>query len=112
MRKHHGNEQLLAELNSSGCRTKVRHPSKAHAMAAGRRTLTDPTNGDYERRSGIDQRRFVLTVYKCKVCGYWHCGHSHRRHQPEATSIVHAVDATPLERALADALRPYLHAAD
>ncbi len=125
MRKHHGNEQLLAELNANACRSKERHPSKRHAIATGRRILEQGT---------APGRNFVLNAYKCRTCGYWHTGNSHRRHHVDPASIVRvdedrylapamrqlltipaeycydARDATPLERALADALRPYLDA--
>lgn len=98
MRKHHGSETLLAELNSSGCRSKARHPSNGHAKATARRIL----------REGGGRARLVLNAYKCATCGYWHNGNSPRRLVRDDTSIAHADAATPLERALADALRPYL----
>lgn len=98
MRKHHGSETLLAELNGSGCRSKERHPSKAHALAVARRIL----------RTGVQHERRVLVAYKCRTCGCWHTGNTDRRRVTDPQSIAHADSATPLERALADALRPYL----
>lgn len=104
MRKHHGNALLLAELNSSACRGKERHPSKGHALAIGRRIL---------REGGGRDRHFVLNAYKCTTCGYWHNGNSHRRHHVDPTSIARLdpSPATLLELQLAAVLAPFLDGA-
>jgi hypothetical protein len=96
VRKHHGDERLLAELNGASCRSKERHPSKAHALAVGRRIL---------REGGARERR-VLVAYKCRTCGCWHNGNTDRRRVTDPQSIARATRATDapptlLERQLA-----------
>jgi hypothetical protein len=95
VKKHHGDEAWLAALHGNSCRGKVRHPSKRHAKAAGRATPS--------RYYG-----FVLNAYHCKVCGGWHLGNSLRHLITDPSAVALPEAASPLERALADALRPYL----
>lgn len=99
MKKHHGDQALIAELNTQGCRSKDRHPSKAHALAVGRRILRE--GGEYDRR--------VLAAYKCHVCGYWHLGNTRADQVRDVDAIARRHDDAPtrLERQLAEALRPY-----
>lgn len=101
MKAHHGDEAWLAALNTNGCRGKVRHPSKAHALANGRQLAA-------RGRDALTNRRLALNAYKCPTCGRWHLGHFSRRALTDASAIVDT--ATPLERALAAALKPYLDA--
>ncbi len=99
MRKHHGDERRIADLNGSACRGKTRYSSKAHAKAAGRLKRRDD--------AFVERDHFLLVAYKCRVCSCWHVGNSHRRHDVNRDAIIQR-EATPLERALAEALRPYL----
>lgn len=100
MRKHHGNEALLSELNTAHCRGKERHPSKGHAKAMGRKILAQ----------GGGRGRLLLVAYKCATCGSWHNGNSPRRLVRDDTSIarIDRSPATLLEHQLAAVLRPFL----
>ncbi len=103
--KLHGDEARLAALNGNECRGKVRHPSKRHALSAGRATL----------RNGQSRVKHVLNVYRCKHCGKWHLGNTHRALVArglvdDSARVVRTAPASSLELALADALRPHLAA--
>ncbi len=99
MIRNHGNEQDIAALQGdTACRGKVPHPSKRHALAAGRATLAHPQR----HRPGL-----VLNAYRCRRCGKWHLGNSPARFV-ESSHRVQASDAPPLERELAAVLQPYL----
>lgn len=91
----HGDQAAMAALLGNGCRGKVRHPSKHHALAVGRNTVAN----------GYQRAGLVLNAYKCG-CGSWHLGHSPRRYL--TPDVMVRSTATEMERALAKALRPYI----
>ena len=100
MKKHHGDERLFAAMQSNECRAKVRHPSKRHALSAGRATLIDDRMSRKARRKGI-----VLSAYHCRICKAWHLGNSPRRYVTDDAAIVRADRPTLLEQQLAFVLR-------
>ena len=97
MRATHGDERRIAALNGNDCRSKIRHSSKRHALAAGRVIL------DREQLRRRDDN--VLNAYRCRQCHAWHLGNSPRRLVRDAAAIA---GATEMERRLAAALEPYL----
>ena len=62
---------LDPEAFHGGCRAKVRHTSKRHAIGALR----------VQGARGVLNRPDTLMVYKCRQCHGWHLGNPNRRQQ-------------------------------